>query len=95
MDYKIGIWNIRSMNNGKKQKELKKIIYEENLQVFSIIETHVKAPMLNKVCDKVFGQWGWVSNMNQCSGGCRITVGWNRMLFRLWFFTQLGKWCFA
>ena len=77
MDYKIGIWNIRSMNNEKKQKEVKKFIYEERLQVFSIIETHVKAPKLNKVCEKVFGQWSWVSNVNQCNGGCRITVGWN------------------
>ena len=32
---------------------------------------------MNKVCDKVFGQWDWFSNVNQCNGGCRITVGWN------------------
>ena len=78
MDYKIGIWNIKSMNNGKKQKEIKKFIYEEKIHVFSVIETHVKASRLQDVCNKVFGQWDWVSNMNQCRGGCRITVGWNR-----------------
>ena len=55
MDYKIGIWNIRSMNNGKKQKEIKKFIYEEKMHVFSVIETHVKASQLQDVCNKVFG----------------------------------------
>ncbi|PWA40520.1 hypothetical protein CTI12_AA562120 [Artemisia annua] len=48
MDYKIGIWNVRSMNNTKKQKEIKKFIYEERIHVFSIIETHVKATKLQK-----------------------------------------------
>ena len=55
MDYKIGIWNVRSMNNGKKTKGNKKNIFVEKIQVFSIIETHIKAPKLHKVCDNVFG----------------------------------------
>ncbi|GJW18232.1 RNA-directed DNA polymerase, eukaryota, reverse transcriptase zinc-binding domain protein [Tanacetum coccineum] len=62
---------------GRKQKEVKKFIYDEKLQVFSVIETHVKAPKLSKVYERVFGQWDWVSNIDQCNGGCRITVGWN------------------
>ncbi|GKD26082.1 RNA-directed DNA polymerase, eukaryota, reverse transcriptase zinc-binding domain protein [Tanacetum coccineum] len=46
-------------------------------EVFSLIETHVRAPKLKNVCDKIFGQWDWISNVAQCNGGCRITVGWN------------------
>ncbi|GKE75761.1 RNA-directed DNA polymerase, eukaryota, reverse transcriptase zinc-binding domain protein, partial [Tanacetum coccineum] len=48
--------------------------------VFSVIETHVKAQKLSKVCERVFGQWDWVSNIGQCNAGCRITIGWNRVM---------------
>ncbi|GJZ91203.1 RNA-directed DNA polymerase, eukaryota, reverse transcriptase zinc-binding domain protein [Tanacetum coccineum] len=65
------------MIQGKKQKEINKFIYEEKVHAFSIIKTHLKAPKLHKVCNKVFRQWDWISNISQCSGGCRITVGWN------------------
>ncbi|GJZ38347.1 uncharacterized protein Tco_0584538, partial [Tanacetum coccineum] len=64
------VMNGKSMNQDKKQKELKKFIYDEKLQVFSVIETHVKAAKLDKVCSKIYGQWDWVSNMKYCVNGC-------------------------
>ncbi|GJR87109.1 RNA-directed DNA polymerase, eukaryota, reverse transcriptase zinc-binding domain protein [Tanacetum coccineum] len=71
------------MNQDKKQKEVKRFIYEEKLQVFSVIETRVKIPKLAKICSRIFGQWEWVSNARCCISGCRIVVGWNPDVVRM------------
>ena len=77
MDFKIASWNIRSLNQEKKQKEVRNLIRDENLQVCAILETHTKAAHLNTVCGKVFGSWDWISNSNFSMNGCRIVVAWN------------------
>ncbi|GJZ53727.1 RNA-directed DNA polymerase, eukaryota, reverse transcriptase zinc-binding domain protein [Tanacetum coccineum] len=41
------------------------------------------APKLKKVCETVYGQWEWISNISQCNGSCRITVGWNSDVVQL------------
>ncbi|GKC49040.1 RNA-directed DNA polymerase, eukaryota, reverse transcriptase zinc-binding domain protein [Tanacetum coccineum] len=56
------ILNIRSINQEKKQKEVRNVIRDEKLQVCAIIETHVKAANMSDVYSKVFGRWEWVSN---------------------------------
>nr|GEZ33712.1 RNA-directed DNA polymerase, eukaryota, reverse transcriptase zinc-binding domain protein [Tanacetum cinerariifolium] len=50
---------------------------EENLQVFVVLETHIKSKKLDKVCEKLYGRWNWITNMRYCNKGCRIMVGWN------------------
>ncbi|GJY96624.1 RNA-directed DNA polymerase, eukaryota, reverse transcriptase zinc-binding domain protein, partial [Tanacetum coccineum] len=45
------------MSNGNKQKEVMKFIKEENLQVYAIIETHIKANKIKEVRDKVTRQY--------------------------------------
>ncbi|GJW24773.1 RNA-directed DNA polymerase, eukaryota, reverse transcriptase zinc-binding domain protein [Tanacetum coccineum] len=50
------------MSIGNKQKEVLKFIQEEKLQVYAIIETHIKAKKIKDVCDKMFGSWEWTSN---------------------------------
>nr|GEY93572.1 hypothetical protein [Tanacetum cinerariifolium] len=77
------IWNIRSMNQEKKQKEVRNVIKDEKLQVSVIIETHVKAANMSDVCSNVFGRWEWVSNSIVSSNGCKIVVGWNTSLIKL------------
>ncbi|GJU31518.1 RNA-directed DNA polymerase, eukaryota, reverse transcriptase zinc-binding domain protein [Tanacetum coccineum] len=57
IELKITSWNIRGMSNGNKQKEVMKFIKEENLQVYAIIETHIKANKIKEVCDKVTRQY--------------------------------------
>ncbi|GJT07883.1 RNA-directed DNA polymerase, eukaryota, reverse transcriptase zinc-binding domain protein [Tanacetum coccineum] len=69
------ILNIRSINQEKKQKEVRNVIRDEKLQVCAIIETHVKAANMSDVYSKVFGRWEWVSNSIVSSNGCsRIVV---------------------
>ncbi|PWA70711.1 RNA-directed DNA polymerase, eukaryota, Reverse transcriptase zinc-binding domain protein [Artemisia annua] len=75
--------NIRSMNKLKKQKEVERMIVEDNIQVCAILETHVKPHKLPKVCEKAFGNWSWISNVSNNMNGCRILVGWNNALVNL------------
>lgn len=78
MDFKIATWNIRSMNKGKKQKEIKILIMEERIQVCAVLETHIKPHKLPKVCESSFGDWDWFSNVQYSLNGCRILVRWDR-----------------
>ncbi|GKC47082.1 RNA-directed DNA polymerase, eukaryota, reverse transcriptase zinc-binding domain protein [Tanacetum coccineum] len=61
----------------EKQNEVINIIRSEKLNVCAVLETRLKSKKLVKACDRVFQGWNWVSNMNECSKGCRIVVGWN------------------
>ncbi|PWA90456.1 heat shock protein 70 [Artemisia annua] len=79
-------WNIRSMNKLKKQKEVRRMIVEDSIQVCAILETHVKPHKLPKVCDSAFGSWSWVSNVNhrrerkkawlELRRASNVTAGW-------------------
>ncbi|PWA65537.1 RNA-directed DNA polymerase, eukaryota, Reverse transcriptase zinc-binding domain protein [Artemisia annua] len=50
---------------------------DENLLVCAVLETHVKNRKLQKIGDNIFGNWNWITNMNQCDKGCRIMIGWH------------------
>ncbi|GJY64261.1 RNA-directed DNA polymerase, eukaryota, reverse transcriptase zinc-binding domain protein, partial [Tanacetum coccineum] len=56
-------WNVRGMCNSKKQKEFRRFIQEEKPNVCALIETHIKEHKLKRICDFVFGNWSWESNM--------------------------------
>ncbi|GJT35154.1 RNA-directed DNA polymerase, eukaryota, reverse transcriptase zinc-binding domain protein [Tanacetum coccineum] len=73
-DLKIGMWNIRSMNQQKKQKKVLKFIKEENINGCGIVETHIKPTQLSKVDAIAFGGWDWVSNSVHSNSGCRIMI---------------------
>ena len=77
MDLKIATWNIRGMCNEIKQNEVMKFIENEKVQVCAVIETHLKIKSISKVCDRVFGNWNWISNVMHSPTCCRIVVGWN------------------
>ncbi|GJS73531.1 hypothetical protein Tco_0706372, partial [Tanacetum coccineum] len=67
-------------NEEFKQKEVKKFIDAEKIQVYAILETHLKVKSINKACDWVFGNWRWVSNVSHSPTCCRIVIGWNSHL---------------
>ncbi|GJY73859.1 RNA-directed DNA polymerase, eukaryota, reverse transcriptase zinc-binding domain protein [Tanacetum coccineum] len=54
-----------------------KLIREERIQICAVLETHVKAHKLQKVCYKTFSGWKWASNSVHSPNGCRIVVAWN------------------
>ncbi|GKE25806.1 RNA-directed DNA polymerase, eukaryota, reverse transcriptase zinc-binding domain protein [Tanacetum coccineum] len=65
------------MNTLDKQKEVMNLVFSEQIQVCAVLETRLKSKKLHKVCDKVFQDWEWVSNMEVCNKGCRIVIGWD------------------
>ncbi|GJT58680.1 RNA-directed DNA polymerase, eukaryota, reverse transcriptase zinc-binding domain protein [Tanacetum coccineum] len=71
------------MSNGNKQKEVIKFIKEEKLQVCAIIETHIKAKKIKDVCDKVFGDWEWITNSHYSTNSCRIMLSWNPLFAKI------------
>lgn len=74
---KIAAWNIRGMCDRDKQKEMRKFISTEKLSVCAILETHIKEKKLKRICEFVYGNWAWNSNIAYSDRGCRIIVGWN------------------
>nr|GEY07421.1 hypothetical protein [Tanacetum cinerariifolium] len=48
LDFKIAVWNIRGMCKGNRHKEVMKFINTENLQMCSIIETHIKGKKIKE-----------------------------------------------
>ncbi|GJR91055.1 RNA-directed DNA polymerase, eukaryota, reverse transcriptase zinc-binding domain protein [Tanacetum coccineum] len=69
--------NVTDVEGEFKQKELKKFIAEERIQVCAILETYLKTKSINKAYDYVFGSWRWISNVAHSHTSCRIVVGWN------------------
>lgn len=78
MDFscKIAAWNVRGL--GKKVKEVKDLIKNENLNVCAVLETHVKETNVSTTCSKMFGDWSWASNSQWSPKGCRIMLGWDQ-----------------
>ena len=66
MDFRIRSWNIRGLSTSDKQKEVKNFIMEEKLQVCAVLETHLKSKKIDKTCERIFGRWNWVTNMQYC-----------------------------
>ena len=83
MEYKIASWNIRSMNNLKKQKEVLKMIREEGLSVCAAIEIHLKPDRITEISNRCFGGWDSVSNSVYSKNSCRIIVGWDPNMVKL------------
>ncbi|GJY99383.1 RNA-directed DNA polymerase, eukaryota, reverse transcriptase zinc-binding domain protein [Tanacetum coccineum] len=67
----------RGLSTFDKQKEVRNFITNENLNVYAILETHIKTKRLQVIGDIIFGNWEWCSNMQYCDKGCRIMLGWN------------------
>lgn len=75
--FSISSWNIRAMNQLPKQKEVQEAVKTNCLSVCKVLESHIAAPNLQKICDLVFGNWLWMSNASDCVGGTRIIIGWD------------------
>ncbi|GJW86812.1 RNA-directed DNA polymerase, eukaryota, reverse transcriptase zinc-binding domain protein [Tanacetum coccineum] len=71
------------MSTELKQKELRKYIVEEKLQMLAILETHLKTKNIAKIVNSVFGSWNWLSNVDQSPTSCRIIVGWNNQVVKV------------
>ncbi|GKC12333.1 RNA-directed DNA polymerase, eukaryota, reverse transcriptase zinc-binding domain protein [Tanacetum coccineum] len=85
----FGTWNIRGLcSYSDKQKEVKKLIQKEGLQLCAILETHVKFKNIKKTCENVFGDWEYITNGEDNNKGCRIMIGWNNKKIQAWMISQ-------
>ncbi|GJW70743.1 hypothetical protein Tco_0127660 [Tanacetum coccineum] len=72
-----------NMNQNKKQKEVRKFISQEKLNICGIIESHIMSTKIANVSEDVFGRWEWCSNRSHSQAVCRILVGWDRNVVKL------------
>ncbi|GKB20764.1 RNA-directed DNA polymerase, eukaryota, reverse transcriptase zinc-binding domain protein, partial [Tanacetum coccineum] len=77
-----------------KQKEVRKLIKEENLQLCSIIETHIRYQNIMKVSKRVFDNWEFSSNGKDNGKGCRIMVSWNSNKLKVWVIAKSKQFMF-
>ena len=84
MDIKVASWNIRGLSTSDKQKEVRRIIAEEKIQLCAVLETHIKFNKVKKIGEKVFGDWEFVNNAEDNNKGCRIMVGWDQNALVVW-----------
>lgn len=71
----LATWNIRGLNRSLKQKEVRQVMKEYNLNLCAILESHVEVNEIMKVYKTVFRRWDWMSNGSKCSKGTRIIIG--------------------
>lgn len=70
-------WNIRGLNKSNKQSVIQEWIRKNSFQFGCLIETKVKESKVEKVMNKIFGDWNIVSNYEFSRLG-RIWVTWNK-----------------
>nr|GEW93836.1 hypothetical protein [Tanacetum cinerariifolium] len=70
----INDWSEEMKSHSDKQKEVKKLIQEEGLQLCAILETHVKFKNIKKICENVFEEWEYITNGEDNNKGCKIMI---------------------
>nr|GFB52987.1 hypothetical protein [Tanacetum cinerariifolium] len=91
MMFSIASWNIRRFNRSPKQKEVKQVVYKNNLSVCMILESHVDVSAIYDTCRKVCRRWKWTSNENLCDKGSRIILGWNDDIVDVMIMSQTNQ----
>ncbi|GJW33357.1 putative RNA-directed DNA polymerase [Tanacetum coccineum] len=65
------------LNNTLNQDQVIQLLREDSYSFCGLLETHVKKKNLNRICNRILGNWEWASNISSCEGGTRIIVGWD------------------
>ncbi|KAJ9565118.1 hypothetical protein OSB04_001084 [Centaurea solstitialis] len=65
------------MNTPDKQQEIRSLVRNCGLHVCAILESHLRAEVINTTCDRLFSRWAWVSNQALSTSGTRIIVAWD------------------
>lgn len=50
-------WNVRGRNGSNKQKEVKLLSNEEQVELIGLLETKIKINKIEKLVEKLFGGW--------------------------------------
>ncbi|KAL9233090.1 hypothetical protein vseg_008128 [Gypsophila vaccaria] len=79
----FGFWNVRGMNNSRKQNDINFFLHNKEIGLFGLIETKVKNNAMAPVQSK-FKQW-CVSTNNGYHKGGRIWIVWKPQVYRVQF----------
>ena len=82
---KLSSWNVRGLNALTKQKEVKEFLHCNGVHLCALLETHVHSGALGGICNRIFGRWGWGSNVAVSNRGARIVIGWDMALMDVMF----------
>ncbi|XP_074271406.1 uncharacterized protein LOC141595341 [Silene latifolia] len=72
----IGFWNVRGINSTNKQNDVRYFLHNNNVGIFSLLETRVHSNSINKVHQGIENNWSLVHNNSVHDGG-RIWVIWD------------------
>ena len=73
---KLATWNIRGLNAGCKHTDVKKLIFEEQLDLLCIVETKVRWRNVDRVKRLCIPNWELIHNTTANSVG-RVWITWN------------------
>lgn len=74
---KLATWNIRWLNDSSKHTEIRKIIFDNNLDLICIVETKVRLGNVARIKEACFPTWGLLHN-TPTNGVGRVWIAWNR-----------------
>ena len=86
----IGIWNVRGMNSHTKQLEINRMLSQNNVGLFGLLETRIKRSSMHNNVFTADGKWSVVTNYNHHNGG-RIWMIWDHNLFELDEFSTFSQ----
>ena len=78
----IGFWNVRGMNSQTKQFDINRMLSQNNVGLFGLLETRIKSRNMQNNVFSSDGKWSLVTNYNQHNGG-RIWLLWDPKYFEL------------
>ena len=65
----IGFWNVRGMNSHTKQFEINRMLCQNNVGLFGLLETRIKRGKMQSNVFTAEGKWSVITNYNQHCGG--------------------------
>ncbi|XP_074321559.1 uncharacterized protein LOC141658520 [Silene latifolia] len=81
---KFGYWNVRGLNKEGKQVVVNTFLHNNNVGLFGLLETKIKASKFHSIASNIFSEWSISTNNNLHVGGS-VWVLWKPHLFDIQF----------
>ncbi|KAJ6356597.1 hypothetical protein OIU78_004652 [Salix suchowensis] len=86
----LGSWNIRGLNNARKQGAVRTWMHRHQLDIIGILETRVMPANMSSVQAKLDPHWKFISASTDTN--CRIMVGWNAKVMDFHHVNSSSQW---
>ena len=88
---RVASWNVKGVCDSLRQDEVRKLIRNNNISIFGMLETQLRKKFVNGICNDIFDGWLWVSNSVDSPKGCRIAVGWDHRVVDVTLLSQTSQ----